>query len=34
VRKQSKANWRPEFSAAAVNDWVRHEFAPYRHREQ
>ena len=33
VRKQSKASWRPEFSAAAVNDWVRQEFAPYRHRK-
>lgn len=32
VRKQSKGNWRPEFSAAAVNDWVRQEFALYRNR--
>ncbi len=23
VRKQSRANWRPEFTAAAVNDWIR-----------
>jgi hypothetical protein len=34
VRKQSRANWRPEFSAAVVNDWVRQEFAHYRRREQ
>jgi hypothetical protein len=33
VRKQSKANWRPQFSAAVVNDWVRREFLPHRHRE-
>jgi len=23
VRKQSKDNWRPEFTAASVNDWIR-----------
>jgi hypothetical protein len=28
ARKQSRANWRAEFTAAAVNDWVRMGFAP------
>ena len=23
ARKQSKANWRPEYTAAAINDWIR-----------
>ncbi len=30
VRKQSKANWRPEFTAAAVNDWIRAGFGAER----
>jgi hypothetical protein len=26
VRKQSKTNWRPELTAAAVNDYIREGF--------
>jgi len=30
VRKQSRANWRPEFTAASVNDWIRKGFGMER----
>ena len=26
VRQQSRGNWRPEFSATAVNQWIREGF--------
>jgi len=34
VRKQSKANWRPEFTARAVNDYVRAGFGLAKARSQ